>query len=92
MELNDTVIEVEPSVVVGIEPGTAHRLVSREGVRTIVFGVTSTTTPARRSCQRSLHVCSRERERPDERAHAKARRRKEMQNSVLSSLRLCAFA
>lgn len=39
MELNDTVIEVEPGAVVVIEPGTAHRLVSREGIRTIVFGV-----------------------------------------------------
>jgi mannose-6-phosphate isomerase-like protein (cupin superfamily) len=39
MELDDTVIDIEPGVVVVIEPGTAHRLVSGEGVRTIVFGV-----------------------------------------------------
>ena len=39
MELNDTVIDVEPGTVVLIEPRTAHRLVSAEGVRTVVFGV-----------------------------------------------------
>jgi mannose-6-phosphate isomerase-like protein (cupin superfamily) len=39
MELNDEVIEVEPGMLVLIEPFTAHRLVSPEGVRTIVFGV-----------------------------------------------------
>jgi mannose-6-phosphate isomerase-like protein (cupin superfamily) len=39
MELNDEVIEVEPDMVVYIEPYTAHRLFSEEGVRTIVFGV-----------------------------------------------------
>lgn len=39
MELNDDVVEVEPGTVIYIEPGTAHRLFSEEGVRTIVFGV-----------------------------------------------------
>ena len=39
MELNDDVIDIEPGMVVYIEPYTAHRLVSPEGVRTIVFGV-----------------------------------------------------
>jgi mannose-6-phosphate isomerase-like protein (cupin superfamily) len=39
MELNDAVIDVEPGMVVYIEPGTWHRLVSPQGVRTIVFGV-----------------------------------------------------
>src|SRR5262245_30302310 len=39
MELNDDVIDVEPGMVVYIEPHTGHRLVSKEGVRTIVIGV-----------------------------------------------------
>jgi mannose-6-phosphate isomerase-like protein (cupin superfamily) len=39
MELNGEVVEVEPGTVVYIEPGTRHRLVSSEGVRTVVFGV-----------------------------------------------------
>src|SRR5262245_26332509 len=39
MELNDEVVSIEPGVVITIEPGTRHRLVSDEGVRTIVFGV-----------------------------------------------------
>ncbi len=39
MELNDDTVEVEPGTVVVIEPCTTHRLVSPEGVRTIVFGV-----------------------------------------------------
>ena len=39
MELNDDVIDVEPGMIVYIEPYTFHRLVSPEGVRTIVFGV-----------------------------------------------------
>jgi mannose-6-phosphate isomerase-like protein (cupin superfamily) len=39
MELNDEVIDVEPGTVVYIEPLTAHRLWSEEGVQTIVFGV-----------------------------------------------------
>jgi mannose-6-phosphate isomerase-like protein (cupin superfamily) len=39
MELNDDVVDVEPGTVIYIEPGTAHRLYSTEGVRTIVFGV-----------------------------------------------------
>ncbi|HXG11802.1 MAG TPA: cupin domain-containing protein [Gemmataceae bacterium] len=39
MELNGDVIDVEPGTVVYIEPYTAHRLWSEEGVRTIVFGV-----------------------------------------------------
>jgi mannose-6-phosphate isomerase-like protein (cupin superfamily) len=39
MDLNGDVIDVEPGTVVLIEPGTRHRLWSREGVRTVVFGV-----------------------------------------------------
>jgi mannose-6-phosphate isomerase-like protein (cupin superfamily) len=39
MELNDDVIDVEPGMIIYIEPFTAHRLVSATGVRTIVFGV-----------------------------------------------------
>jgi mannose-6-phosphate isomerase-like protein (cupin superfamily) len=39
MELNDEVIDVKPGMIIYIEPLTAHRLVSLEGVRTIVFGV-----------------------------------------------------
>jgi mannose-6-phosphate isomerase-like protein (cupin superfamily) len=39
MELNADVVDVEPGMVIYIEPGTAHRLVSPEGVRTVVFGV-----------------------------------------------------
>jgi mannose-6-phosphate isomerase-like protein (cupin superfamily) len=38
MELNGDVVEVEPGMVVFIEPFTAHRLWSEEGVRTVVFG------------------------------------------------------
>jgi len=38
MELNGEVIDVEPDMVVYIEPMTRHRLWSAEGVRTIVFG------------------------------------------------------
>jgi mannose-6-phosphate isomerase-like protein (cupin superfamily) len=39
LELNDDVVEVEPGMVVYIEPYTWHRLESAEGVRTVVFGV-----------------------------------------------------
>jgi mannose-6-phosphate isomerase-like protein (cupin superfamily) len=39
MELNDDVVDVEPGMVIYIEPYTAHRLSSDEGVRTIVFGI-----------------------------------------------------
>jgi mannose-6-phosphate isomerase-like protein (cupin superfamily) len=39
MELNDDVIDVEPGMVIYIEPGTAHRLVSPEGVQTLVVGI-----------------------------------------------------
>jgi mannose-6-phosphate isomerase-like protein (cupin superfamily) len=39
MELNGDVIDVEPEMMVYIEPGTPHRLWSDGGVRTIVFGV-----------------------------------------------------
>jgi mannose-6-phosphate isomerase-like protein (cupin superfamily) len=37
--LNGDVIDVEPGMVIYIEPLTRHRLESTEGVRTIVFGV-----------------------------------------------------
>jgi mannose-6-phosphate isomerase-like protein (cupin superfamily) len=39
MELNGDVVDVEPGMVIYIEPYTWHRLFSPEGVRTIVFGV-----------------------------------------------------
>ncbi len=39
MELHDDVIDVEPGMVILIEPLTPHRLVSEEGVKTVVFGV-----------------------------------------------------
>lgn len=39
MELNGDWVEVRPGTVVFLEPGTRHRLVSAEGVRTIVFGM-----------------------------------------------------
>jgi mannose-6-phosphate isomerase-like protein (cupin superfamily) len=39
MELNGDVIDVEPGTVVYVEPFTRHKLVSPEGVRTVVFGV-----------------------------------------------------
>jgi mannose-6-phosphate isomerase-like protein (cupin superfamily) len=39
MELNDDVVDVEPGMVIYIEPFTAHKLTSAEGVRTVVFGV-----------------------------------------------------
>lgn len=39
MELNDDVVDVSPGTVVYIEPYTRHRLFSKEGVKTIVFGV-----------------------------------------------------
>jgi mannose-6-phosphate isomerase-like protein (cupin superfamily) len=39
LELNRDVVGVSPGTVVYIEPGTRHRLWSKEGVRTVVFGV-----------------------------------------------------
>ena len=39
MELDDEVVDVGPGTVVTIEPGTRHRLVSPDGVRTVVVGV-----------------------------------------------------
>src|SRR4051794_19149981 len=39
MELNREVIDVEPDMVILIEPFKRHRLWSDQGVRTIVFGV-----------------------------------------------------
>jgi mannose-6-phosphate isomerase-like protein (cupin superfamily) len=38
MELNGDVVDIEPGMVIYIEPYTWHRLESQEGVRTIVFG------------------------------------------------------
>ena len=38
MELNGEWVEVRPGSVVWIEPGTRHRLVSDEGVKTVVVG------------------------------------------------------
>lgn len=39
LELNADVIDVEPGTLVVIEPYTAHRLTSQQGVRTIVLGL-----------------------------------------------------
>ncbi len=39
MELNGDVVDVAPGTVVYIEPLTRHRLWSKDGVRTVVFGV-----------------------------------------------------
>ena len=39
MELNGDVVEIEPGMVIFIEPYTRHRLWGPEAVRTIVFGV-----------------------------------------------------
>ncbi len=39
MDLNGETIDIEPGMVIYIEPYTKHRVVSPEGVRTIVFGV-----------------------------------------------------
>src|SRR3954471_12075002 len=39
MELNGDVVDVEPGMVIYLEPGTRHRLWSAAGVRTVVFGV-----------------------------------------------------
>jgi mannose-6-phosphate isomerase-like protein (cupin superfamily) len=39
MELNGDVVDVAPGTVILIEPGTRHRLWSRDGVKTVVFGV-----------------------------------------------------
>lgn len=38
MELNEDVIDVEPGMLIYIEPYTPHRLWSTEGVQTIVLG------------------------------------------------------
>lgn len=39
IELNGDWRDLEPGTVIWIEPGTRHRVVSEEGIRTIVFGV-----------------------------------------------------
>jgi mannose-6-phosphate isomerase-like protein (cupin superfamily) len=39
MELKGDVVNIEPGMVVYIEPMTRHRLVSKDGVLTIVFSV-----------------------------------------------------
>lgn len=39
MEINGDMVDIEPGMAIFIEPYTPHRLVSEEGVRTIVFGV-----------------------------------------------------
>lgn len=39
IELNDDWIDVQPGMMIYIEAGTRHRLVSEQGVRTVVFGV-----------------------------------------------------
>jgi len=39
MHLNGDVVAIEPNLVIYIEPGTRHRLVSESGVKTIVFSI-----------------------------------------------------
>src|SRR5262249_18270215 len=39
MELNGDMVDVEPGVVIAIEPGTAHRVVSATGVRALVVAL-----------------------------------------------------
>src|SRR5580698_7777996 len=39
IELNDEWHAVEPGTVIWIEPGTRHRVVSEEAIKTIVFGL-----------------------------------------------------
>ncbi len=39
MELNGDWVAIAPGTVIWIEPGTRHRLVSDEGVKTIVFSL-----------------------------------------------------
>jgi mannose-6-phosphate isomerase-like protein (cupin superfamily) len=39
MELNETTVAIEPGLVITIDAGTRHRLVSANGVKTIVVGV-----------------------------------------------------
>jgi mannose-6-phosphate isomerase-like protein (cupin superfamily) len=39
MELNNDTIEIEPGLVILIEPGTRHRVWSENGIQTIVFSV-----------------------------------------------------
>src|SRR5262245_16426149 len=39
MELNGDNVDIEPGMVILIEPGTRHRVVSQEGIRTIVFTI-----------------------------------------------------
>lgn len=38
MELNNDIVDIEPNMVIYIEPLTRHRLWSDEGVRTMVIG------------------------------------------------------
>jgi len=39
MELNGSWVDLEPGTVLWIEPGTRHRLVSGEGIRTVVVAL-----------------------------------------------------
>jgi mannose-6-phosphate isomerase-like protein (cupin superfamily) len=39
MEMNGDEIDIRPGLILYIEPYTRHRLKSKDGVRTIVFGV-----------------------------------------------------
>lgn len=39
MEINGDTIDIEPGLTILIDPGTRHRLISPQGVRTIVFSV-----------------------------------------------------
>jgi mannose-6-phosphate isomerase-like protein (cupin superfamily) len=39
MELNDETVDIEPAMVIFIEPGTRHRVISADGIRAIVFSV-----------------------------------------------------
>lgn len=39
IELNDETCDLEPGTTIWIEPGTRHRVVSEQGIVTIVFGL-----------------------------------------------------
>lgn len=39
MELNGDRVAIEPGMVIYIEPNVRHRLASKDGIRTVIFGV-----------------------------------------------------
>ena len=67
MELNGEWVDVEPGVVVWIEPETRHRLVSEAGIRTVIVGVPA-FNPHDEWFDSSPNTENRQRELPDYRA------------------------